>query len=148
MRPRPVRRASLETKIRREEDVIVLELTGEVRAGKGDIRLREELQFVLESGANHLVVRLDDVGLIDSAGLGELMGIHHRLRERGRRFVVANGDPWIRDLLHMTRLDSIFPVVDDVSTAIRLIREAPEATFRSAEAPASTPVTHEAWPID
>ena len=148
MPQRPFRRPELTTAVDERDDVVVVDLTGEIRMGRGDVVLRELLEPLLDQSAQHVVVRLDAVKLIDSAGLGELMAFHHRIRQRGRRFAVANQDPWIRDLLSMTRLDTIFPVTDTIDEALDLIHNAPESRFVASEQQAPPPVGHDAWPVD
>ncbi len=87
--------------------------------GAGVGRLRQRL---LDSSAEHryLVLDLTAVDLIDSTGLGVLVGALKRLRagDGQRRLAAARGD--VVRLLHATGLDKVLPLYSDVASALDL----------------------------
>lgn len=82
----------------------VLVVSGEVDVATAP-RLRQKLLALNEEGARHVVVVLDGVGLLDSTGLGVLVGAVKRLRGHGGDLVVVCDDERIRKVFELTRLD-------------------------------------------
>ncbi len=87
--------------------------------GAGVGRLRQRL-LDSSAGRRYLVLDLTAVDLIDSAGLGVLVGALKRLRAgNGQlRLAAARGDA--ARVLHATGLDKVLPLYPDVATALEL----------------------------
>lgn len=68
------------------------------------------------AGASKLIIDLSPIKFIDSAGLGALVALFKHLGEGGQISLVAPNRA-IRMLIEMTRLDSIFRMVDTVDAA-------------------------------
>ena len=71
--------------------------------------LREFLRFVLHTG---------DVTRVDSTGLGLLVRFLSHTRNRGGDLRLAVPPPFLRDLLHVTKLSGVFRVYDSEEEAI------------------------------
>jgi anti-sigma B factor antagonist len=91
---------------------IVVKVGGEIDMASAP-ELRECLHQMIDAGSRRLVVDLLQVGLIDSVGLGVLVGARRRLREQG------DDDGWIRLVgagglvlraLRLSGLDRLFPL--------------------------------------
>ena len=54
---------------RKVGDVAILDLSGKLTIGKGDVILRETLVEELENGGKQVLINLDAVTTIDSSGL-------------------------------------------------------------------------------
>jgi anti-anti-sigma factor len=74
-----------------------------VRGGEKD--LFSQALPALDHGDVTLDMR--EVELIDAAGLGMLVILHHAAKQAGSRLAIANPRPRIHELLQLTRLDSI-----------------------------------------
>jgi len=87
--------------------------------GAGVGRLRQRL-LDSSAGRRYLVLDLTAVDLIDSAGLGVLVGALKRLRAgNGQlRLAAARGD--VARVLHAAGLDKVLPLYPDVATALEL----------------------------
>jgi anti-sigma B factor antagonist len=72
--------------------------------------MKRQLAALVESGNSTVAVDLHDVGFVDSSGLGALVAVHHFAAARGAKFVVRDVPPHVRDLLTLTRLDSLLTV--------------------------------------
>lgn len=68
------------------------------------------------SGEQHLFIDLSAVTYIDSAGLGALVAIFKNLGEGGRMSIVSPHRN-VRTLIEITRLDSIFSLLDRLPEA-------------------------------
>jgi anti-sigma B factor antagonist len=72
--------------------------------------MKRQLAALVESGSSTVTVDLRNVGFVDSSGLGALVAIHHFATAKGARLVVRRVPPHVRDLLTLTRLDSLLTV--------------------------------------
>ena len=87
-----------------------------VVAGEIDLatapQLRSELHAIIDGGATVVAVDMADVGFIDSAGLGVLIGAVGRLRERGGRLELRHLQPAPRKVIDITGLHDVFELTD------------------------------------
>jgi len=100
------------------EQVAVLRIAGEVDLYNAP-QLKEEMLALIESGVRHLIVDLSETQLLDSTGLGALIGGLKRLRERDGDLCLLNPRPRIRRDLEKTRLVKVFEICDSVDGAMR-----------------------------
>lgn len=71
-------------------------------------RLRAELQALDRAGRSHLHLDLADVELIDSAGIGVLIGAQRRARQAGGEVSVGNLTPAVAALFDLLGLHALF----------------------------------------
>jgi len=95
----------------------IVDGTGEVVVeGEVDVatapQLREALHEVLDDGATRLRIDLGEVGFIDSAGLGVLIGVLKRIREVGGEIELVHVQPAPRKVIEITGLDELFALTD------------------------------------
>ena len=69
-----------------------------------------------------LVLNLENVPFIDSAGMEYLLDLNERLAERLGQVKLARPDENIRKILEITRLESTFEVFEDLSEAVKAIQ--------------------------
>jgi len=98
--------------------VAVLRIAGEVDLYNAP-QLKEEMLALIESGVRHLIVDLSETQLLDSTGLGALIGGLKRLRERDGDLCLLNPRPRILRDLEKTRLVKVFDICDSVDGAVR-----------------------------
>ena len=67
---------SLKTALREVGSVSVLDLSGKITIGEGDSLLREQVHNLLEAGHSKIVLNLEAVSYMDSAGIGELVACY------------------------------------------------------------------------
>lgn len=67
-------------------------------------------------GSSGLAIDLREVDFCDSAGLGVLLGGVRRARSLGVPCIAVCGPGRLRDLLHLTGLDMVLPVRDELPT--------------------------------
>ena len=77
-----------------------------------------ERRFELAASGRPLVVDLDQVSFIDSAGLGGLVGAAKRAAGYGGSLHVVCARPEIRKLFRLTGLDSQIPVALSLDEAL------------------------------
>jgi anti-sigma B factor antagonist len=109
----------MQTKSRKIGDVIVLDVSGRITVGEGNIMLREIVRDLADKGHNRIVLNLGEVHYIDSSGLGELVKTHTTIRNKGGELKLASLSKRIHDLLEMTRLASVFDIQKDEPSALK-----------------------------
>ncbi len=82
----------------------ILAVSGELDVATAP-RLRQRLVSLVEHGARNIIVDISAIGLLDSTGLGVLIGGVKRLRGHGGDLVVVCDQERIRRLFEITRLD-------------------------------------------
>ena len=95
---------ALTIRVRRDRGYGIVAVTGEIDIATVT-RLRERL-FELAASGRTLVVDLDQVSFIDSAGLAALVGAARRAAAHGASLQVVCARPRIRQLFRLMGLDS------------------------------------------
>jgi anti-sigma B factor antagonist len=98
----------LEITQREANGIYVLTLTGRLVLGPESIGLRTTIDSLLSSGAARIVVGLEHVNSVDSAGIGALIEIQRKTKAKGGRLILANLGPKLRQALEIARLLPIF----------------------------------------
>ena len=107
-------------RIERDEGCVVCSPHGEIDAWTvPDFRAA----LVDLVGAPGVVIDLGDVGFMDSAGLGALIGAIRRLREADGVVAVACARPPLRRLLQTTGLDRVVDVSTTVPAAVARVSQ-------------------------
>jgi anti-sigma B factor antagonist len=120
------RRTSVST--RQVEDTVVVDIVGKIALTEGTPQLREVIRSLLEQRHTRIVLNLEGVEFLDSAGLGELVRTHTSIRSRGGQVKLVKPTENVYSLLKITRLDCVFDIEPDEATAIRSLRLASSAT--------------------
>ena len=104
---------------RRERDsVVILDLSGRLTIGGGDMRIRETIREVADQGHRKVVLNLDGLRFLDSSGLGSLVIASRMLEGQGGQMRIVNARGPVRNVFQITRLDRIFPDYRDEDAAI------------------------------
>ena len=112
----PVR---MQTVAREVGAVMVLDVSGRITLGEGNVMLREIVRDLAEKGNKHIVLNLGEVVYIDSSGIGELVKAHTTIRNKGGQLKLASLNQRVHDLLQITRLASVFDIEKDEASALR-----------------------------
>ncbi len=106
----------------REGDVVVISCEGRITLGLATNTLRNLMREAMESGARKLVVDFSGTTQLDSTGIGELVGALSLANEKGAALKLAKMPPKIRELLRITRLDTVFDVRESLQEALESFR--------------------------
>lgn len=79
---------------------------------------REDMLSVLENDFSELVVNLEHVAVMNSAGLGVLIMAQDTIKKRGRKIKLTNLQPLMLDIFSRMRLDTLFEIYDDMNEAL------------------------------
>jgi anti-sigma B factor antagonist len=109
----------MKTVTRQVGRVTVLDVSGRITLGEGNVMLREIVSDLAEKGNNNIVLNLGEVVYVDSSGIGELVKAHATIRNKGGVLKLTNLNKRVHDLLQMTRLSSVFDIEKDEVSALK-----------------------------
>ena len=109
----------MKTVTRQVGRVIVLDVSGRITLGEGNVMLREIVRDLAEKGNNNIVLNLGEVVYIDSSGVGELVKAHATIRNKGGILKLTNLNKRGHDVLQMTRLSNVFDIEKDEAIALK-----------------------------
>src|SRR6266566_7643610 len=101
------------------DGVTVLDLKGKMTLGEGDELLKDKINSLLQQGRRKVVLNLEDVPYIDSAGLGEIVRTYTTISRQGGSLKLLNLTKRITDLLSITKLLTVFETYDSETEAVR-----------------------------
>jgi anti-sigma B factor antagonist len=101
------------------DDVTILDLKGKMTLGEGDELLKDKINSLASQGHKKLVLNLEGVPYIDSAGLGEIVRTYTSISRQGGKLKLLNVSKRIYDLLVITKLVTIFDSYEDEAEAVR-----------------------------
>jgi anti-sigma B factor antagonist len=100
-------------------DVTILDLKGKMTLGEGDELLKEKINSLLAAGKKKLLLNLEGVPYIDSAGLGEVVRTYTTVSRQGGTLKLLNLTKRIEDLLSITKLLTVFETHDSEAEAVQ-----------------------------
>lgn len=109
----------MEIQERTLQDVVVLDLTGKLTIGEGDELLKERISNLIQQGRRKLLLNLEGVPYVDSAGLGEIVRTYTTVSRQGGKLKLVNLTKRITDLLAITKLLTVFETYESEDEAVR-----------------------------
>ena len=100
-------------------EVTILDLKGKMTLGEGDELLKDKINSLLAAGRKKLLLNLEGVPYIDSAGLGEVVRTYTTVSRQGGSLKLLNLTKRIEDLLAITKLLTVFETFDSVAEAVQ-----------------------------
>ena len=100
-------------------DTIVLDLHGPLHGPEGTERLGAAVHRLASAGRPQLIVNLEGVPSIDAAGLGALADAYSVITRSGGTLRLAHLNKRLHDLVVITRLVTVFDIVDSVEDPVR-----------------------------
>jgi len=95
--------------------ITVLEPQGRLVLGENpsDSVLRDRIAALLQEGRRQFAIDLVRVSHIDTSGLTTLVGAYIGVQKQNGRIVLLNAAARVRELLAVTRLNTLFEVVEN-----------------------------------
>ena len=107
-----------ESKYPEVSDVTIVDLNGQIRLGEGSSVLRDTVKDLLGKGQKKIRLNLGNITYIDSSGIGELVSAFTSVRNQGGELKLLNLTKKVHDVLQITKLYTVFQVMDDEAGAI------------------------------
>jgi anti-sigma B factor antagonist len=101
------------------DNVTVLDLKGKITLGEGDEALKDKINSLVLQDRKRILLNLEDVPYIDSAGLGEIVRTYTTVSRQGGQLKLVNLTNRITDLLSITKLLTVFETFDSESEALQ-----------------------------
>jgi len=114
--------APVELKLKRFEDVYVIQVLGEMdlyNAGS----LKELVQKMLEKNIHCLVIDMELCEYIDSTGVGTLLGIYNQVKQRKIAFSLSGVKGTVLKVLTLTKLNEFFPLASTLQKAVVQVKK-------------------------
>ena len=99
--------------------VTILDVRGRIVLGEEIHSLRDSVRNLIAEGKKKIILNLADVDYIDSSGVGELVGAFTTVRNAGGELKLLNLTQKVNDVLHVTKLYTVFDIRDDEFTAVK-----------------------------
>jgi anti-sigma B factor antagonist len=81
--------------------------------------LHELVRDLVNHGHKNILLNLRDVTHVDSSGIGQLFSSFTTARNQGGVLKLTNPIERVRDLIRLTRLDTVVELIEDEATAVR-----------------------------
>lgn len=111
--------------IRQRNDVTILDLSGLLSLGEPyalgpecGLVLGEKVRELVDKGQKKILLNLAGVRFVDSSGVGQLTGAFTTARNRGADLKLLKPTAQVRNLLKITKLDTLLDVRDDEDNAM------------------------------
>lgn len=108
----------MDIKERVVKGVSILDLSGKIVLGEGDVQVKERIKDLLADGQRRVLLNLAEVNYIDSAGLGTLISSYTTAKREGGNLKLVNLTRRIQDLLAITKLITVFETFDNEAEAL------------------------------
>ncbi len=112
----------MKVRIRQRGNVSVVDVHGEITIGGNDVALKEAVRTLLDAGKREILLNIEQVSYMDSAGLGELAACHKRVAVARGALKLLNPSRKIADLLKITKADDVFETFVDEDLALASFR--------------------------
>jgi anti-anti-sigma factor len=103
------------------DTITVLKISGDLTADQVDA-FRRSCQDRFEAGIQHVVLNMEHMAFIDSAGLEALLWILEAAAEHGGQLRLVRPDPIVDKILEISRLDKRFNIHDTIESAAKSLR--------------------------
>ena len=104
---------------RRQDNVAIYSLDGNIIDNAGTGHLKENVQSALADGVQFIILDLLNVDFVNSTGLGGFLNLYTLIqRQRGKLYLV-HASTHVKDILRITQADTIFSVCESVEEAIK-----------------------------
>jgi len=103
---------------REVEGVSVVTLDGRIVLGDESNALRVKLKSLIAEGRKQIVLNMDNIKYIDSAGLGILVAAHCSAKTQGASLCLCHLGSKFQEVLQITKLLTVFEVCDTEAAAV------------------------------
>jgi anti-sigma B factor antagonist len=110
------------------DGVTVVQISGRIELGEGSAAVRDLVRDLLGKGRKKILLNLGDVDYIDSAGLGSLVSAFTSVRKEGGELKLVYLTKKVHDLLQMTKLYTVFDIIDDETAGIKSFDQSAAST--------------------
>ncbi|MEO9804118.1 MAG: STAS domain-containing protein [Reichenbachiella sp.] len=104
-------------KINHEGEIVFINFHGDLIGEENGPEIIESVNDTLSNNIIKCVVDISDVRYINSSGIGVLITILTKFRNKGGEVIIVNPSEHVKKLLVITKLNAIFSIVDTIAEA-------------------------------
>ena len=116
------------TSTRQVGGVTIVDISGRIVLGEESAALRQLVCDLLSKGNKKILFNLADVNYIDSSGLGHLVSAFTSVRKQDGELKLLKLTNKVHDLMQITRLYTVFNIMDDEAVAVKSFTQSAAAT--------------------
>ncbi|GAB3202364.1 anti-sigma B factor antagonist [Pontibacter aydingkolensis] len=106
-----------------KDDILYLRLEGDLIAGTDTQQMIDAVDSEQDGKVLLCAVDLSNVRFMDSSGMGVLVSLLTKFRNRGGELVLIKPSNHIRKLLIVTKLNAIFTIAENDNFAAQFLKE-------------------------
>jgi anti-sigma B factor antagonist len=114
---------AFEITTRELEGVIIVDAIGRLTLNDSRTQLRDLIHVFAGNGHKNFLLNLAEVDFVDSDGMGELVRSYSVVRQRGGEMKLVHLSERVRNLLQITRVNTIFEIYSDEQIALQAFRK-------------------------
>jgi len=113
---------------RQVSGVTIVDISGRIVLGEESAALRDLVCDLLSKGHKKILFNLANVNYIDSSGLGHLVSAFTSVRKQQGELKLLNLTNKVQDVMQITRLYTVFDIMDDEDMAVKSFDQSAAAT--------------------
>lgn len=107
---------NIEVKSQQIEDLFLIEIEGEVDTYTSS-KIKQDILKLVEK-SSFIIISMEKVKFIDSTGLGILIGILKKVKEKEGEMVIVSPNSYINQIFEITGLYKVFKIVESIQQAV------------------------------
>ena len=119
---------NMTTSTRQVGEVTIVDISGRIVLGEESAALRSLVGELLSQRHKKILFNLGDVNYIDSSGLGHLVSAFTSVRKQDGELKLLNLTKKVHDVMRITKLYTVFDILDDEASAVRSFGQPSAAT--------------------
>jgi anti-sigma B factor antagonist len=119
---------TITTTTRDVDGVTIADIKGRIVMGEESAALRDLVADLVGKGQRKILLNFVEVNHIDSSGLGNLVSSLVRVRMYAGELKLLNLTKRVHDVMQITKLDTVFDIMDDEAAAVKSFRQSAGAT--------------------
>jgi anti-sigma B factor antagonist len=110
----------MKLRIRKSQEIYIIDVQGELDLYNA-YKLKELLTKMLEKKIERFIINLDEVGYIDSSGIGVLVFISSRVKKLNLKLAITNVHESVQKVMELTKLTDYFPITATLDEAMKQV---------------------------
>ncbi len=102
------------------DETSILDLSGDVIFGEGNVVLRKAIRRLLGEGKKKIVLNMENVGYVDSSGIGELVSSLTAINREEGSFKLINLPTRVYEILTICKLLTVFEACENARNAFAI----------------------------
>jgi len=107
--------------VRQAKGVTIVDVTGRItlnETSSASGALGAFVRELVKGGRKDILLNFRDVAYLDSSGVGDLFGCFTTVKGHGGTLKVSSPSERVRDLLSLTKLNTVIEVIEDEAAAV------------------------------